>query len=164
MRAAAILGLGCSAKNLRRFQADTMVEWRIGMPAPGDQVDVILLFGGDGTVHRHLGQLVKLGIPVLVVPAGSGNDFARALGLRGVRDSLAAWQTFCGGANNVRTIDLGLITPIGADDDQALAEPLGVHNLRLDIFAAWPESGSTARFRGEPTGCRDGCGGTAAMR
>jgi diacylglycerol kinase (ATP) len=122
MRAAAILGLGCSPKSLRPFQADTKVEWRLGIPTSGDQVDVILLFGGDGTVHRHLGQLVKLGIPVLIVPAGSGNDFARALGLKGVRHSLAAWQRFCGGGNNVRAIDLGLITPIGADDDRDLAE------------------------------------------
>ncbi len=59
----------------------------------------ILLFGGDGTIHRHLGQLVRLGLPVLVVPAGSGNDFARSLGLRRVRDSLAAWQKFCAGAD-----------------------------------------------------------------
>jgi YegS/Rv2252/BmrU family lipid kinase len=92
------------------------------MPAQEDQVDVILLFGGDGTVHRHLGPLVKLGIPVLIVPAGSGNDFARALGLRGMRDSLAAWRRFCGGANHVRTIDLGLITTIGADDGHTLAQ------------------------------------------
>jgi diacylglycerol kinase (ATP) len=120
MRAAAILGLGCSAKDLRPFQPDKTIEWRMGMPAPRDSVDVILLFGGDGTVHRHLGQLVKLGIPVLVVPAGSGNDFARALGLRRVRDSVAAWQRFCGGSNNIRIIDLGLITSIGTNDDQAL--------------------------------------------
>jgi diacylglycerol kinase (ATP) len=113
MRAAAIIGLGCSPKNLKPFQADQTVEWRMGMPAAGDQVDIILLFGGDGTVHRHLGQLVKLGLPVLVVPAGSGNDFARALGLRRVRDSLVAWRKFCGGAakgrTNIRTIDLGVI-------------------------------------------------------
>jgi diacylglycerol kinase family enzyme len=115
MRAAAILGLGCSQKDLRPFQEDKAalaqkVEWRIGMPASGDQADVILLFGGDGTVHRHLGQLVRLGTPVLVVPAGSGNDFARALGLRRVRDALAAWQKFCGGTGNVRAIDLGVIS------------------------------------------------------
>ncbi len=110
MRAAAILGLGCSAKDLKAFQANGAVEWHMGMPAASDQVDVILLFGGDGTIHRHLGQLVRLGLPVLVVPAGSGNDFARALGLRRVRDSLAAWQKFCGGAGNVRAIDLGMIS------------------------------------------------------
>jgi diacylglycerol kinase (ATP) len=83
----------------------------MGVPAAGD-AEVVLLFGGDGTIHRHLGLLVKLGLPVLVVPAGSGNDFARALGLRRVRDSLAAWRKFCDGGENVRTIDLGVITPL----------------------------------------------------
>jgi len=68
-----------------------------------------LLLGGDGTIHRHLGQLVRLGLPVLIVPAGSGNDFARAIGLRGVRDSLAGWKKFCSGSGNVRAIDLGVI-------------------------------------------------------
>jgi len=106
----------------------------MGMPAPRDQVDVILLFGGDGTVHRHLGQLVKLGIPVLVVPAGSGNDFARALGLRRVGDSLAAWQKFCGGANNVRALDLGLITPLAGGKDQALAEAARSSELPARYF------------------------------
>lgn len=112
MRAAAILGLGCSAKNLKPFQSDDKTQWRIGMPAAADEADVIVLFGGDGTIHRHLSQLAKLGLPVLIVPAGSGNDFARALGLRRVRDSLAAWRPFCAGQDNVRAIDLGVIAPV----------------------------------------------------
>ncbi|MBZ5678514.1 MAG: NAD(+)/NADH kinase [Acidobacteriia bacterium] len=116
MRAAAILGLGCSPKDLKPFQddktANKSIDWRIGMPTAADAVDVILLFGGDGTIHRHLSQLVRLGVPVLVVPAGSGNDFARALALRHVRDSLAAWRRFSTAQDNVRTIDLGLITPL----------------------------------------------------
>jgi len=123
MRAAAILGLGCSAKNLKPFQRDLTIEWRIGMPAAVDQADVILLFGGDGTLHRHLSQLVKLGLPVLVVPAGSGNDFARALGLGRVRDSLAEWRRFCVRQDNVRRIDLGVITPFGAADGPLRGEP-----------------------------------------
>jgi len=124
MRAAAILGLGCSAKDLRPFQLDQgpvidKIEWRMGMPASSEDADVVLLFGGDGTVHRHLGQLVRLGLPVLMVPAGSGNDFARALGLGRVRDSLAAWRRFLGGrggdrAEKLRTVDLGVIAPVGS--------------------------------------------------
>jgi diacylglycerol kinase (ATP) len=112
MRAAAILGLGCSAKDLRPFQSEKSVKWTMGLPSSSDVADVVLVFGGDGTVHRHLGQLVRLGLPVLAVPAGSGNDFARALGLRRVRDSLEAWRRLCGGANNLRAIDLGVIAPI----------------------------------------------------
>lgn len=114
MRAAAILGLGCSSKNLKPFQSDASVEWQIGMPSSSGEVDAIVLLGGDGTVHRHLGQLVKLGVPVLVVPAGSGNDFARSLGLGSVRDSLSAWKKFCGGASQARSIDLGTISDTGA--------------------------------------------------
>lgn len=112
MRAAAILGLGCSPGDLKSFQNDASVEWQLGMPGPG-AADVILLFGGDGTIHRHLGQLVKLGLPVLVVPAGSGNDFASSLGMRSVRDSLAAWRRFCADSSNVRQVDLGVITQLG---------------------------------------------------
>jgi len=113
MRAAAILGLGCSVRNLEPFQSDKSIEWRLGMPSSSDQADVILLFGGDGTIHRHLGQLVKLGLPVLVVPVGSGNDFACSLGLRRVRDSLAGWQHFCRDTDNVCAIDLGVIADLG---------------------------------------------------
>lgn len=116
MRAAAILGLGCSAKDLRPFQTDSAIEWRMGLPEGTDRVDVILIFGGDGTIHRHLGQLVKLRLPVLVVPAGSGNDFARALGLKSVRDSLAAWRKFSRDGGNVREIDLGVITAAAGAD------------------------------------------------
>jgi YegS/Rv2252/BmrU family lipid kinase len=112
MRAAAILGLGCSPKDLRPFQTNPAIEWQIGMPASGDQVDIVLLFGGDGTVHRHLGQLVKLAAPLLVVPAGSGNDFASSLGLRQTRDSVAVWKKFCTGRPVVRQIDIGSIVSL----------------------------------------------------
>jgi diacylglycerol kinase (ATP) len=113
MRAAAILGLGCTPKNLKPFQTDNRMQWQLGVPAQG-QADVILIFGGDGTIHRHLNQLVKLNVPLLAVPAGSGNDFARALGLRRRRDSLTAWQRFCRAGDNVRDLDLGAIFPQGA--------------------------------------------------
>jgi len=125
MRAAAILGLGCSSRNLQPFQTDKTVDWQIGMPGSGAEADVILVFGGDGTVHRHLGLLVRLGLPVLVVPAGSGNDFARALGLRSMRDSVVSWRKYCDGQKNVRGIDLGVISAL-EDADGAPAP----HGLR----------------------------------
>jgi len=117
MRAAAILGLGCSPKYLGPFQDEKAqvgykIEWQMGMSASAEEADVVLLFGGDGTIHRHLGLLVRLGLPVLIVPVGSGNDFARSIGLPRMRDSLAAWRKFCVGAGNVRAIDLGVISSI----------------------------------------------------
>jgi diacylglycerol kinase (ATP) len=123
MRAAAIFGLGSSEKHLRPFQANSEANWVIGLPGSSTEADAILLFGGDGTVHRHLAQLVKLQLPVLVVPRGSGNDFGRALNLRSIGNSLAAWRKFSSGGSNVRTIDLGVIKALGSEDEAA--EPHG---------------------------------------
>jgi len=112
MRAAAILGLGSSTHDMRPFQEVPGIDLEIGLPASREQLDAILIFGGDGTVHRHLGSLVKLELPVLVVPAGSGNDFARALGLSRVADSLAAWRKFVAEGSEPRPVDLGTIKPL----------------------------------------------------
>ena len=111
MRAAVIFGLGSNERDLKPFQRDSQASWLIGLPASTSDADAILIFGGDGTVHRHLAQLVRLQLPVLVVPCGSGNDFARALNLSRTKDSLAAWNRFARGAGNTRSIDLGVITP-----------------------------------------------------
>jgi diacylglycerol kinase (ATP) len=113
MRAAVIFGLGTSPADLKPFQASSRTEWLQGLPASsgGSDVDAILIFGGDGTIHRHLPALVRLQLPVLVVPAGSGNDFARALNLRSVRDSLRVWRDFESGKIRARAIDLGVIVP-----------------------------------------------------
>lgn len=115
MRAAAILGLGSSPKYLKPFQKNASVDWILGLPASPKEADVVLLFGGDGTIHRHLSALVELGLPVLIVPCGSGNDFARAVHLHSVKDSLAAWEKFAAGTGHVRAIDLGVITPRGQE-------------------------------------------------
>src|SRR3974390_2430430 len=116
MRAAAILGLGSSIRNLRPFQDGRTDAWLIGVPDSPEGLDAILLFGGDGTLHRHLPALVRLGLPVLVVPAGSGNDFARALGLRTWRDALSVWLQFIQGQARVRGVDLGSIIPLATAD------------------------------------------------
>jgi diacylglycerol kinase (ATP) len=123
MRAAAILGLSASEKDLKPFQKESYATWLIGLPASSTEADAILIFGGDGTVHRHLAQLVKLQLPVLVVPCGSGNDFARALNLRSTRDALAAWREFVSGRGSVRQIDLGVITPSDAGGTPAPHNP-----------------------------------------
>jgi diacylglycerol kinase (ATP) len=111
MLAAAIFGLGTSPADLKPFQAGSPTKWLQGLPASSGDADAILIFGGDGTIHRHLPALVRLQLPVLIVPAGSGNDFARALNLRSMRDSLRVWRDFESGKIRARAIDLGVIVP-----------------------------------------------------
>jgi diacylglycerol kinase (ATP) len=119
MRAAAIFGLSSSENDLSPFQRESNTTWLVGLPASSTEADAILIFGGDGTIHRHLAQLVRLQLPVLVVPRGSGNDFARALNLRSVGDAAAAWRQFVSGRGSVKQIDLGVITPLGEGEAPA---------------------------------------------
>ncbi len=120
MRAAVIFGLGTSPAALKPFQGNSPTEWLQGLPASssgsGSAADAILIFGGDGTIHRHLPALVRLQLPVLIVPAGSGNDFARALNLRSMRDSLRVWRDFESGKIRAQAIDLGVIVPSAAPE------------------------------------------------
>src|ERR1700687_736653 len=134
MRAAVIFGLGTSPADLKPFQTGFTTEWLQGLPASPAAADAILIFGGDGTIHRHLPALVRLQLPVLIVPAGSGNDFARALKLRSMRDSLHAWRDFDSGKIQARAMDLGVIVPSAAPERTQYF--CGVAGCGLDSAAA----------------------------
>ena len=86
---------------------------------PTDQPDAALIFGGDGTIHRHLGGLASKQIPTLIVPLGSANDFAHSLGIETPGKALAAWRRFCAKGDNLRAIDLGTIQPIDGTTQDA---------------------------------------------
>ncbi|MFY9842544.1 MAG: diacylglycerol kinase family protein [Terriglobales bacterium] len=116
MRAAVIFGLGTSSANLKPFQTGPPTEWLDGLPTSSSDADAILIFGGDGTIHRHLPALVRLQLPVLIIPSGSGNDFARALKLRSMQDSLRAWRNFESGRIPARAMDLGVIVASAAPE------------------------------------------------
>jgi diacylglycerol kinase (ATP) len=116
MRAAAIFGLGTSSTELQPFQSPSATTWSEGLPASSSEANAIVIFGGDGTIHRHLPALVQLQLPVLIVPSGSGNDFARALKLRSIRDSLKVWRDFESGKIQARTVDLGVIRSVAAPE------------------------------------------------
>lgn len=71
---------------------------------------VLMVIGGDGTLSGILDPVCAAGVPVALVPAGTGNDLARALGLpRG--DPAAAADLALTGVP--RTIDVGEIRAAG---------------------------------------------------
>lgn len=91
---------------------------------PTDQPDAALIFGGDGTVHRHLAGLSLKQIPTLVVPLGSANDFAQSIGIENPQEAVAAWKRFRTSGDNLRSIDLGTIEELD-------------ERCRQDITAEW---------------------------
>ena len=69
--------------------------------------DAVVVAGGDGTVSLALQILAGGDVPLGIVPTGTGNDFATALGLRDL-DADAAADAVIGG--RTRTIDLARVT------------------------------------------------------
>ncbi len=65
--------------------------------------DAVVLVGGDGTVHQVVQEMAGSGMPLGLIPAGTGNDFARALGIP-LGDPAAAANRVIAGAT--RDVDL----------------------------------------------------------
>jgi diacylglycerol kinase (ATP) len=69
--------------------------------------DAVVVAGGDGTVNLAIQEVAGTGIPLGIVPSGTGNDFAATLGLREL-DVSAAADAIAGGVT--RRIDLARVT------------------------------------------------------
>ncbi|GAA1020562.1 hypothetical protein Aple_078600 [Acrocarpospora pleiomorpha] len=68
----------------------------------------LVAFGGDGLVHLAVQTVAGTGVPLGIIPAGTGNDIADALGIPR-RDPLRAADAVLGG--RVRVIDAARISP-----------------------------------------------------
>ena len=66
----------------------------------------VVAFGGDGFIHEILQHVVNRDIPLGVIPCGTGNDFARSIGVH--RLSLTQ-QVELIAQSSTRSIDLGRV-------------------------------------------------------
>ena len=82
VRVAAILHPYENDRLLTPFRLPGANVFRGNSLEPGDLPDAAIVFGGDGSVHRVIQALAGSECPLLVVPTGSGNDFANAIGMR----------------------------------------------------------------------------------
>ena len=101
MRVATLFALGIdppvAAFNLGRDTASGNLQTQ--------DVDAALIFGGDGTLNRFLPELIERQTPFVIVPCGSGNDFAREIGIRTHADAALAWEAFHAGKGHVTNVD-----------------------------------------------------------
>lgn len=75
-----------------------------------DAIDRLVAVGGDGMVNLAVNALAGTGVPLVIVPAGSGNDLAAAVGVP-CGDPSAALDLMLTGATH--TLDAAKVT--GAD-------------------------------------------------
>ncbi|WP_304117128.1 diacylglycerol kinase [Mycolicibacterium bacteremicum] len=76
-------------------------------------MDALVVVGGDGIISLALQVIAQTGIPLAIIPAGTGNDHAREFGIP-TKDPEAAADVIVDG--RATTVDLGRI--LGADGTQ----------------------------------------------
>lgn len=80
---------------------------RIARAAVDKGPDALVVVGGDGMIHLAIQVLAGTGVPLGVIPAGTGNDTARAFGLP--RDDPEAAAAVIA-AGHVDAVDVGRIS------------------------------------------------------
>lgn len=115
--------------SIHRAQGPGEIE-RLARDLAATRAERVLVCGGDGTVHEAVNGLAGSGTVFGIVPAGRGNDFAAAIGVRG--GPAAAVDCFLNGQR--RRVDLGVVhgrrfgtvLALGLDADVALRTRAGL--------------------------------------
>jgi diacylglycerol kinase (ATP) len=111
---AVLARLGRRGGPARVLDADTPESAREACAqAVADGAAALVAVGGDGTAHVAFQAVAGLGVPLGIVAAGTGNDFATALGLPADPVAGADVVALAVGTGCTRAIDLARITGAG---------------------------------------------------
>lgn len=106
-------------KTLNSVFRDNEIEWemfvtkeagdgiRLAKEAAAAGVDCVAVYGGDGTVREVTTGLLDTDVPILILPGGTANAVALALGVP--TDLTAAANLLTCGDCTVRQIDIGVL-------------------------------------------------------
>jgi diacylglycerol kinase (ATP) len=122
--------------------------------AAADKPDAIVSLGGDGTHHFVVNGIVGSEIPLGIIPCGSGNDFAKGLGIPIQARAAAAVLR----AGHTRRVDLGrvgntvygCIAGVGFDSVVTRYANERVRRLRGSWAYAWSILRCLESYRPEP--------------
>ena len=114
--AAVVERLGSRGHDLRLIDASTPAEAEAACHAEvAGGAAAIVAVGGDGTLHRALQAVAGTPVPLGIVPAGTGNDFAYEVGVPA--DPLAAADRLAAALSEGRhrALDLARITTVDGE-------------------------------------------------
>lgn len=110
-----------------RYQAAKEDGWKRALAKPAD---VVVVAGGDGTVARVARRMVGRGVPVALLPSGTANNIARALGL-----VERPFETLVRGWRDARRVKLDVGTATGPWGERYFIEGIGA-GLFANLLAA----------------------------
>ncbi len=80
---------------------------KFSQEAVKNKADLVVVYGGDGTVASVVEGLIDSKIPLAILPGGSGNVLAKELGIPLSLNE--AWKLIIDGKADIRQIDVGLL-------------------------------------------------------
>lgn len=144
---------------------------RLAEAALADDPDVVVVYGGDGTVREVAGALKGTDVPMAILPGGTGNLFAVQMGIpRAIRraarlivdphDVVAVDVGMVGGEPFVVAAATGLIADTMEEADRDLKERMGYAAYLLSGVRKLRGPRSAAHYRVELDGgeVREGSG------
>lgn len=96
--------------------------------------DVVIAAGGDGTLRAVASRLVGTDVALGIIPLGTGNLFARNIGLPYQDLAACAFEAIHGTAHRVDTLDLQLQRP-GGRIDQEVSLVIAGGGLDAEVMA-----------------------------
>lgn len=107
----------------------------LAQEAASNGVDAVIAIGGDGTINEVSRGLLDTDVTLGVIPVGSGNAFARVLGIS--RKPEEACKQFLNAS--MKRLDVGVV------EDEIFLSTAGVG---LDAEVAWQYAGRKGKRRG----------------
>ena len=99
----------------------------LGQAVAVGEIERLVIFGGDGLVNLAIQQIAHRDIETMIIPVGSGNDFATALGLA---DSLeASWPS-------ASPVDLLRVEALAPQTEDSATGPHWVASIAIAGFPA----------------------------
>jgi undecaprenyl-diphosphatase len=116
---------------------------------------VLGVAGGDGTINAAVGAALKAGVPLLVVPAGTLNHFARDIGIESIDDAITALRN-----GDAIAVDVGTVNDhvfVNTFSVGAYVDLVHARERYERLVGKWPAvlAGAVAVLRhGKPVECR----------
>lgn len=116
-----------------RARAESMSDWPTLIDTHADQIDCVVVGGGDGSLNFAVDSILRNDLTLGVLPLGTANDFARTLGYPA--DPVEACRTVAQGVDH--RVDVGQVNDVYFLNVASIGLAVRAKRYRSDAAKRW---------------------------